>query len=55
MQSLWITLAGPAVNIAIAVVLFVALQITGTRQPITHISLTDGPFLERLMMVNISL
>lgn len=55
MQSLWITLAGPAVNIAIAVVLFVALQLTGTWQPITDISLTNGPFLERLMMVNISL
>jgi Zn-dependent protease len=55
MQSLWITLAGPAVNVAIAVSLFVALQLTGTWQPITHISLTNGPFLERLMLVNISL
>jgi Zn-dependent protease len=54
-QSLWITLAGPAVNVAIAVSLFVALQLTGTWQPITHISLTNGPFLERLMLVNISL
>ena len=55
MQSLWITLAGPAVNIVIAAALFVALQLTGTWQPVTHISLTDGPFLERLMLVNISL
>ena len=39
-QSLWITLAGPAVNIVIAAALFVALQLTGTWQPVTDISLT---------------
>ena len=54
-QSLWITLAGPAVNIAIAAALFVALRVTGAWQPITDISLTQGPFFERLMLVNISL
>jgi Zn-dependent protease/CBS domain-containing protein len=54
-QSLLITLAGPAVNIAIAAALFVALRVTGTWQPITDISLTQGPFFERLMLVNISL
>ncbi len=55
MQSLWVTLAGPAVNIAIAAALFVALQVTAQWQPLRHISLTDGPFLERLMVVNLSL
>jgi Zn-dependent protease len=55
MQSLWITLAGPAVNIVIAAALFLTLQLTGTWQPITRVSLTNGPFLERLMVVNISL
>lgn len=54
-QSLWITLAGPAVNIAIAAALFVALRLTGTWQPVTSISLTRGPFFERLMLVNVSL
>ena len=54
-QGLWITLAGPAVNIVIAVALFVTLQLTGQWQPLRHISLTDGPFLERLMLVNVSL
>lgn len=54
-QSLWITLAGPAVNIAIAAALFVALRVTGTWQPLASISLTQGPFFERLMLVNISL
>ena len=33
-QSLWITLAGPAVNIAIAAALFVALRVTGAWRPI---------------------
>ena len=54
-QSLWITLAGPAVNVVIAAALFVALRVTGTWQPIANVSLTQGPFLERLMLVNISL
>jgi len=54
-QSLWITLAGPAVNIAIAAALFVALRVTGVWQPVTEISLTRGPFFERLMIVNVSL
>lgn len=54
-QGLWITLAGPAVNVAIAAALFVALRVTGAWQPIAGISLTSGPFFERLMFVNISL
>ncbi len=54
-QSLWITLAGPAVNIVIATLLFAVLRLTGTWQPIGGISLTRGPFLERLMLVNASL
>jgi Zn-dependent protease/CBS domain-containing protein len=54
-QSLWITLAGPAVNIVIAVALFVALQVTGHWMPVRQISLTEGPFLERLMLINLSL
>jgi Zn-dependent protease/CBS domain-containing protein len=55
MHSLWITLAGPAVNIVIAAALFLILRLTGTWQPIAGISLTSGPFLERLMLVNVSL
>jgi len=54
-QSLLITLAGPAVNIAIAIALFIVLKLTGTWQPITRISLADAPFLERLMLLNVSL
>jgi len=54
-QGLWITLAGPAVNVIIAAALFAAILATGQWQPIGRLSLTDGPFLERLMLVNVSL
>lgn len=54
-QSLWITLAGPAVNVAIAAILFMVLQLTRTWEPMAAIGLTSGPFLERLMLLNISL
>ena len=54
-QGLWITLAGPAVNVVIASVLFATLQLTGQWEPLAGVSLTDGPFLERLMLVNVSL
>jgi len=54
-ESLWITLAGPAVNIAIAAALFVALRATRTWEPIQQVSVTGGPFFERLMFLNVSL
>lgn len=54
-QGLWITLAGPAANVVIASVLFVTLQLTGQWEPLERVSLTDGPFLERLMLANVSL
>jgi Zn-dependent protease/CBS domain-containing protein len=54
-QALWITLAGPAVNVAIAIALFAILVLTGRWEPLSRLSLTEGPFLERLMLVNISL
>ncbi len=54
-QSLWITLAGPAVNALIATVLFIILEATGSWEPLARVSLMEGPFLERLMLVNVSL
>jgi Zn-dependent protease/CBS domain-containing protein len=54
-QSLWITLAGPAVNVAIAAALFAILRLSGAWQPLIDVSLTHGPFLQRLMVVNVSL
>jgi Zn-dependent protease len=54
-QELWVALAGPAVNVVIAVVLFLVLQVTGTFAPLSTLSVTSGSFLERLMIVNVFL
>ena len=55
MQELWIAVAGPAVNVVIAVVLFVILAIAGDIDRWRHVTLLGGPFLGRLMAVNIML
>lgn len=55
MQELWVALAGPAVNVVIALVLAAVMLVTGTMEPITTLNVTDGSFLGRLLMVNISL
>lgn len=54
-QELWVALAGPAVNVVIAVALFLWLTATGEFKPLNQLSVSGGPFLERLMMVNVSL
>ena len=53
MQELWVALAGPAVNIAIAMLLFIWLKLTASWQPLQNLTVTTGPFLERLMAVNL--
>ena len=54
-QELWVALAGPAVNVAIAIGLFIWLKITATLEPMSSLTLTTGPFLERLMIANLFL
>jgi Zn-dependent protease/CBS domain-containing protein len=54
-QELWVALAGPAVNIVIAAVLFVAAQATNTFAPLSTLDMTQGSFVERLMVVNLFL
>lgn len=54
-EELYVALAGPAVNVVIAAVLFVGLAVTGALQPLAQLSLTDGNFFERLMLANGSL
>jgi Zn-dependent protease/predicted transcriptional regulator len=54
-QELWVALAGPAVNVVIALVLFVWLLVTNALEPLTTLSLTGGSFLERLMVTNLIL
>jgi Zn-dependent protease len=55
MQELWVALAGPAVNVVIAAVLFVGLAATGGFVPAEGVSLTGGSFWQRLMVVNLLL
>ncbi len=54
-QELWVALAGPAVNVAIAGVLVVAVSMLGGMQPLDRLGVVSGPFLERLLVVNIML
>jgi Zn-dependent protease/CBS domain-containing protein len=54
-QELWVALAGPAVNVAIGALLFGWLTATAAMQPLAQITVTAGPFLERLMFVNLFL
>lgn len=54
-QELWVALAGPAVNVVIAAVLFAYLVLTRSLVPLPGLPLTGGPFLERLMTVNLFL
>ncbi|MCU0486725.1 MAG: site-2 protease family protein, partial [Anaerolineales bacterium] len=54
-QELWVALAGPAVNLVLAALLFSWLFLSNTLAPLAGINLTSGSFIERLMLVNISL
>ena len=54
-QELWVALAGPAVNVVIAIGLFIWLLLSNTLAPLNQLTLTTGSFIERLMLVNISL
>jgi len=55
MQELWVALAGPAVNVVIAAIIFAWLWFTAVIAPLEQLSVTSGPFLERLLVVNITL
>ena len=54
-QELWVALAGPAVNIVIAGFLFLWLFMTTSLEPLQTMTVTTGPFLERLLVVNLFL
>jgi Zn-dependent protease len=55
MQELWVALAGPAVNVVIAAVLFVGLAATAGFTPVEELSVTGGSFWQRLMVLNLFL
>jgi Zn-dependent protease len=54
-QELWVALAGPVVNVVIAIAIFAWLIVTSALEPVTSLTVTSGSFLERLMVVNIFL
>jgi Zn-dependent protease len=54
-QEFWVAIAGPLVNVAIAVAIYLLLFLTGGFHPITHFSLTAGPFSERMLAANLAL
>jgi Zn-dependent protease len=54
-QELWVALAGPAVNVVLAAILFIVLTITSSMEPLRNLSVTGGNLLERLMVINIFL
>jgi len=55
LQELVVALAGPAVNVAIAGLLFIGLLVTGNLSWPSLNVMANGPILERLMYTNISL
>lgn len=54
-QELWVALAGPAVNVVIAGLLFLGLTLTTGMVPLGELTPVSGSFLERLMIVNVIL
>jgi len=54
-QEFWVAVAGPAVNVVIAAVIYGILQLTGTWQPLDELTMTGGSFWIRLMIVNLFL
>ena len=55
LQELWVALAGPAVNVVIAMVLFASLQASGAWEAVEGIGVTTGAFAERVMAANVFL
>ena len=54
-QELWVALAGPAVNVVIALVLFAWLVVSRGMYPEMNFTLASEPAVERLLMINVLL
>src|SRR5687768_10181493 len=54
-EELWVALAGPAVNVVIAAVLIGYLALTNGLTSLTDLSMAQGSFIERLIVVNLYL
>jgi Zn-dependent protease/CBS domain-containing protein len=54
-QEFWVAVAGPLVNVAIAGAIYLALFLSNGFKPLTGLSVTGGPFLERMLVANLAL
>ena len=54
-QEVWVSFAGPAVNLVIATLLYAWLLLSHSWRPLSALTMAGGPFLERLLLVNVSL
>lgn len=54
-QELWVALAGPAVNVVIAIVLFAWLLVTRGFSDNVEFTMISGPVVQRLLMINVVL
>ena len=54
-QELKVALAGPAVNVVIALLLFGWLQVSGGSESLDRVSVATGGFFERVMLANVFL
>jgi Zn-dependent protease/CBS domain-containing protein len=54
-QELLVAIAGPAVNVALAVLLFGVLTAMGAASDVGQLSIVGGPFLAKLMWTNVGL
>jgi Zn-dependent protease/CBS domain-containing protein len=54
-QELAVSIAGPMVNVLIAGAIYLYLFLTDGFKPVSGLSITSGPFLERLLVANLML
>jgi Zn-dependent protease len=54
-QELWVALAGPAVNVVIALLLTAWLLLQNAWEPLSTLGIADGSLVERLLAVNFGL
>jgi Zn-dependent protease len=52
-EELWVALAGPAVNLVVAAVLFGYLLLTRTLEPLAGLTVSGGSLIGRLLAVNL--
>lgn len=54
-QEFAVSIAGPVINVLIAGVIYLCLFLTDGFKPVTDLSITNGPFWERLLVANLLL